>query len=97
MMFEILASEILLNQIKILDEKSKRILESKIDMIKLNPFRFKRIHSKKFSRVFRIKLNINNIESRLIYVVLGNKIFLVCLLNRKDDYKNLEKYLESIK
>jgi len=93
MSLEILASEILLDQIKKLDGKSKRILSSKIDLIKLNPFRFKRIHSKRFSQVFRVKLNVNNAESRLIYTILGNKIFLICLLDRKHDYKDLENYL----
>lgn len=97
MTFEIVASNILLEQIKHLDGKSKRILESKIDLIKFNPFRFKRIHSKKFSKVFRVRLSINDTESRLIYVVLGSKILLVCLFDRKDDYKDLGKYLDSIR
>ncbi|MBI2106126.1 hypothetical protein HYT56_04795 [Candidatus Woesearchaeota archaeon] len=83
-------------QVKILDEKSKRIIEEKIQLIKENPFRFKKIHSEKYSRVFRIRLKIKNQETRLIYVVLQPKIILVCLLERKKDYKDLEKYLNKI-
>ena len=41
-------------------------------------------------------LNIGGKETRLIYVVLGSKIILVCLLPRSKEYKNLENYLSKI-
>ncbi|KAF5412327.1 MAG: hypothetical protein C5S47_01585 [Candidatus Methanogasteraceae archaeon] len=34
---------------------------------------------------------------RLIYAVLSPNIILVCLLDRKDDYTDLEKYLKELK
>ncbi len=80
-----------------LDEKSKRIIHKKIQLIKENPFRSKRIHSKSYSKVFRIRLKINFKEKRLIYVILSSNVILVCLLDRDKNYKDLEKYLSRLK
>ena len=93
MSFKIVPTKYFLNQIKDLDEKSKRIIKEKIELIKENPYRNKKIHTKKFSRVFRIRLKINNKDKRLIYIIISPKIILACLIDRDKDYKNLEKYL----
>ena len=69
----------------------------KINLIKENPYRYKRIRSKKYSKVFRIRFSVENRETRLIYVILEPDIILVCLLDRKKDYNDLEKYLGKIK
>ncbi len=96
MNFEVVATEYFVNQLEAFPEKVKKIIKSKIEFVKFDPFRYKKIHSKQFSQVYRIRLNIENEESRLIYTVLGNKIIFVCVLDRKNDYKDLEKYLEKI-
>ncbi len=96
MSFELVASGLFLGQVKNLPEKYKKQIKSKIKLIKQSPFRFKKIHSKKFSRAFRIRLNIEGKETRLIYVVLGSKIILACLLDRTKEYKDLEIYLSKI-
>jgi len=83
-------------QIENLDKKSKRIIYDKIQLLKQNPYRYKRIHSKLYSKVFRIRFNIDNKELRLIYVVLEPNIVLVCLLERKKDYRDLERYLRKL-
>ncbi len=74
-------------------QKSRRIISDKIRLIRENPYRFKRIHSKKFGKTFRIRLNLDKREVRMIYVILEPNVILVCLLERKNDYKDLEKYL----
>ncbi|GBE19884.1 hypothetical protein BMS3Abin17_00614 [archaeon BMS3Abin17] len=84
-------------QVSELDEKSRRFIFDKIKLIKENPYRYKRIRSKKYSKVFRIRLSINKKEIRLIYVIVEPNIILVCLLDRKKDYADLEKYLAKIK
>lgn len=84
-------------QIKHLDAKSKRIIYDKIQLIKENPYRYKKVHSRQYSHVFRIRFSIQSKETRLIYVVINPNIILVCLLDRKKDYKDLEKYLSKIK
>ena len=97
MKFELVATEIFIEQIKNLDKKSKEHIKNKIDLILSNPFRFKRIHSKTIRNVFRVRLNIRDNEIRLIYAVLPPNIIMVCLLNRKNDYTDLEKYLQELK
>ena len=97
MTFKIIPSKLFLKQIRKLDEKSKRIVGDKIGLIKENPYRYKRIHSKIFSKVFRIRLNIKNKETRLVYIVIEPNVILICLLERKKGYRNLEKYLKIIK
>jgi len=79
-----------------LDKKSRQIIYDKIQLIKENPYRFKRIHSKNYSKVFRVRLNIERKETRLIYTIIEPNIILVCLLDRKKDYKDLENYLRKI-
>lgn len=96
MSYQIKSLEIFNKQISKLDSKSKRIIHDKIQLIKQNPYRFKRIHSKNYSKVFRVRLNIEQKETRIIYTIIEPNIILVCLLDRKKDYKDLEKYLEKI-
>ncbi len=94
---EIKSLKYFLSQVEGLDEKSRRIIFDKIYLIKENPYRFKRVHSKKYSKVFRVRLSIQREETRLIYVVIEPNIILVCLLERKRKYKDLDKYLSLIK
>ena len=96
MIYRLIPSKIFLKQIEKLDSHSKQIIKDKIELIKQNPFRFKKIYSKRFSRVFRIRFSINKKEIRLIYVVAKPNVILVCLLDRKRDYIDLEKYLKKI-
>jgi mRNA-degrading endonuclease RelE of RelBE toxin-antitoxin system len=96
MNFIIKALEPFKEQVEKLDEKTRRIIYEKIQLIKQNPYRHKKIHSKKYSKAFRIRLNVNSEETRLIYVVIEPNIILVCLLDRKKDYRDLEKYLGKV-
>ena len=96
MKFEVVATEFFIEQIENLDKKSKKQINEKINLISANPFRFKRIHSKTIHNVFRVRLNLQSNETRLIYAVLSPNIVLVCLLHRKNNYSDLEKYLEKI-
>ncbi len=97
MNYQIKSLNLFLEQIKDLDNKTKRIINDKIELIKQNPYRYKRIHSRQYSKVFRIRFSIQKREIRLIYVVIEPNIILVCLLNRKNDYKDLEKHLNKIR
>jgi len=97
MPYQIKALKIFRKQIQKLDSKAKHTIHEKIELVKQNPFRYKRLHSKKYSKVFRIRFSINKKETRLIYAVIEPNIILVCLLDRKKDYKDLEKYLIKIK
>lgn len=94
MSYIIESSEIFKKQFDELDDKSKRIVHDKIQLIKENPYRNKKIHSKKFSRVFRVRLTIQGKEKRLVYVIVAPKVILACFIDRDKDYKDLEKYLK---
>ena len=94
MTFAIKTTRLFLGQIKLLGKQSRKLIGSKIDLIKENPFRFKRIHSKLFSKVFRVRLSLEGRETRLIYAVIEPNIVIACLLERKNDYKDLEKMLK---
>ncbi len=96
MKFTLVSTDYFLKQIALLDSRSKNLINSKLDLILINPYRFKRIHSKKFGKVFRVRLNLQGKETRLIYVVKEPDIIVVCLLERKHDYNDLEKRLETI-
>ena len=84
-------------QIEKLDSNAKELIKNKIELIKENPYRFKKLNSKKFNKVFRVRFSIDKKETRLVYLVLEPDIILVCLLSRGDDYKDLEKYLKRAK
>ena len=96
MSYAIKATEIFKEQIESLDKKTKKIIKDKIRLIKENPYRYKKIHSHLFSKVFRIRLNVRKKETRLIYAIIEPNIILVCLLERKKGYTDLNKYLHKI-
>lgn len=96
MTFAVKLSQIMAEQLDALDEKSKRVVWEKIKLIEENPFHFKRIHSTRFRKVFRVRMSIKGRETRLIYVVLEPNVIVACLLERKNDYKDLEKRLAKI-
>ena len=97
MNYQIKSLKFFIEQIKDLDTQSKRIINDKIELLKQNPYRYKRVHSRQYSKVFRVRFSIKKRETKLIYVVIEPNIILVCLLDRKNDYKDLEKYLNKIK
>ena len=97
LIFNIIATKTFSKQFSKLNEKSKRIIKTKIDIIRFNPFHYKRIHSKHFSKIFRVRLNAQGVETRLLYTVLGKNIILIGLLKRKHGYKDLDKYLKYLK
>ena len=96
MTFTVKLSPVMIEQLNKLDEKSKKIISEKIKLIEENPFHFKKIHSQRFRKVFRIRLNLQGKEMRLIYVAFEPNIILACLLDRNKNYTDLEKYLNKI-
>tara|TARA_Y100000310_G_C20694627_1_gene824686 strand:+ start:2461 stop:2760 length:300 start_codon:yes stop_codon:yes gene_type:complete len=97
MVYKIKALGFFKDQVSNLSKESRKLIYDKIELIKQNPYRFKRIRSKQFSKVFRVRFSIERKEVRLIYVVLSSNIVLVCILDRDRDYKDLEKYLKKVR
>jgi len=94
MEFEVRTTCFFKSQVEGLDEKSRRIILDKFQLIKLNPFRYKCVESKEYSRVHRVRLTVNDKSVRMVYVIIGNIIWVVCLIDREKDYANLDDYLK---
>lgn len=95
MQFKLISTKGFQEQTKYLDLKTKRIIDNKLDLILQNPYRFKALKYSKH-KLFRVPLNINSKEMRLIYKIINPNIILICLLERKHDYKDLKKYLKHL-
>lgn len=75
-----------------LDEiKDRTLIDKKLDLLEINPFRFKALSGKRF--VFAIKLRLNGYK-RLIYKVEPSlkAVFVFGLFERGKGYKDLEKF-----
>ena len=94
-MFELIPSELFLNQLDNLSIKSKKQLENKLLLIKENPFRNKRIQGYELF-LFRIRFEDQNKEKRVIYLVDKPKVKILCILDRDNDYKDLKSYLKKL-
>jgi len=88
-------SSFFLEQLDELSEKAARIIEEKLLMLKINPFRFKRIEGHSLF-LFRIRFEDNRKEKRVIYLVDKPYVEIICILDRDKEYKDLSKYLQKI-
>ena len=89
------SSELFIEQVKKLSDRSVKIIKDKIKLLKINPFRNKRIKGHKLF-LFRIRFEDNRKEKRVIYLVDKPKVKLICILNRDKEYKDLSKYLQKL-
>ena len=96
MIFEIKATKFLLEQIKSYDDKTKKIIFEKKELLKINPFRYKKVNAESYNHVFSIKFSDKAEAKRLVYLVLGNIVYLCFILDRSKNYKDLEKYFKKI-
>lgn len=86
-----------LEQIRKFGKKSRKLVEKKIELLRLNPYRFKACVLNNFQRFKGVRVTLDGKERRLIYVVIKNIIFLVCIFDRDKGYGDLEKFLEKFK
>ena len=84
-----------LEQVDELSDKAASIVEEKLKLLKINPFRFKRIEGYDLF-LFRIRFEDNNKEKRIIYLVNKPYVEILCILDRNKDYKDLRKYLRKL-
>jgi hypothetical protein len=84
-----------LEQITHLSSKSKGLISDKLRLIKINPFRYKRVKGYKLF-LFRIRFEDKRKEKRIIYLVDKPYVKIICILDRDKEYKNLKKYLSKI-
>ncbi|MDD4878516.1 MAG: hypothetical protein PHO02_05775 [Candidatus Nanoarchaeia archaeon] len=85
-------SEFFLEQLEDINSETARQLEEKLKLVKLNPFRNKRIHGYSLF-LFRIRFEDLHKEKRVIYLVDKPYVYVLCILDRDKEYKDLKKYL----
>lgn len=81
-----------LEQLDNLTGKSKQILKEKLETLKINPTRNKRILGYNLF-LFRIRFSDSRKEKRVIYLLDKNDVKILCILDRDNNYKDLKKYL----
>ncbi len=96
MEYEIKPSNFFLRQIDELSDEAKRIVENRLRLVKLNPFRNKRIYGYNLF-LFRIRFEDQHREKRVIYLVDKSYVKILCILDRDKEYKDLKKYLKSLR
>jgi len=92
MEFNLKPSQFFLDQLDELSDKARRIIEEKLLMLKINPFRFKRIEGYSLF-LFRIRFEDNRKEKRVIYLVDKPNVNVLFILDRDKEYNDLDKYL----
>ena len=93
MEYEIIPSKFFLEQIHELSDEAAKLIEKKLHLVKINPYRFKRIEGYKLF-LFRIRFEDERKEKRVIYLVDKPKIKILCILDRSGEYKQLRKFLK---
>lgn len=61
-------SYLFLEQLDHIDDEAAKLIHQKLKLVKLNPYRYKRIHGYRLF-LFRIRFKDSNKEKRIIYLV----------------------------
>lgn len=88
-------SQFFLEQVDQLSAEAAAIVEAKLRLVKKNPFHFKRLQGYGLF-LFRIRFEDRRKEKRLVYLVDKPFVKVLCILDRKNDYKDLRKYLKKL-
>jgi len=89
----LIPSRFFLSQIKEFNAEEKKLIGQKLELAKINPFRYKSINVPGMTKVFEIKITLNGLYRRIIYSISGEDIRIECIINRKDDFKDLVKFI----
>jgi len=86
---KIVYSSSFIDQVRVLDKRTKKIIRKKLNLASENPFRFKSI--KGYGRMFRIRIG----DRRMIYLVDRRTIKILMLTDRKKGYQDLVSYIKN--
>jgi hypothetical protein len=78
-----------------LSDEAAKLIEEKLKLAKINPYRYKRIHGYKLF-LFRIRFEDERKEKRVVYLVDKPFVKVLCILDRENEYKDLKKYLKKL-
>ena len=96
MKFIVSGTRLIYKQLSKLDERARRIVEAKIELLELNPYRFKPLHGHGI-KLFRIRLTIRLKEARLVYAVIEPDVVLLCFIDRDKDYREPRKVIRDLR
>jgi len=95
MKFTIVGTLLVEKQLDELSEKTQHILDEKIEFVENNPFHFDTLVHDTL-RLHKIRFSDRRKEKRLVYQIKGNTVRLLFILDRKNDYKDLNHYLKIV-
>ncbi|MBR9699373.1 hypothetical protein GOV09_02870 [Candidatus Woesearchaeota archaeon] len=84
-----------LEQLDELSDKAISLIEKKLDLVKDNPFRNRRIYGYNLF-LFRIRFQDKRKEKRIIYLVERPYVNILCILDRDKEYNDLKKHLKRL-
>ncbi|MBW2967047.1 hypothetical protein KY362_01030 [Candidatus Woesearchaeota archaeon] len=88
-------SKFFLEQVDDLSSEAAKLILDKLELVKENPFRYKRIHGYGLF-LFRIRFEDERKEKRVIYLVDKPDVKILCILDRGKGYKDLKSYLKKL-
>ncbi len=94
-MFELKPTDFFLQQLDELSDEAAQLVEEKLKLAKINPFRYKRVKGYNLF-LFRIRFEDKRKEKRVIYLVEKPLVKVLCILDRDKEYKDLKKYLTKL-
>lgn len=94
-MFELKPTDFFLEQVDELSDEAAWLVEEKLKLVKINPFRYKRVEGYNLF-LFRIRFEDRRKEKRVIYLVDKPLVKILCILDRDKEYKDLAKYLKKL-
>lgn len=88
-------SNFFLSQLKNLNCKTIESIYSKLKLLETNPKRNKKLFHDKYL-LLRIRLTDVNKEIRIVYTIKKYEVRVLFILDRSNNYKDLEKYLKKV-
>lgn len=86
-------SQFFLEQCGELSDKAARIVEDKLRLLKVNPFRNKKLEGYPLF-LFRVRFEDNQKEKRVVYLVDKPEVKIICIIERDSGYKKLRTFLK---
>lgn len=93
--YELKTTNFFLKQIKELSPEAARIIQLRMELARANPFRNKRVKGYSLF-LFRIRFEDMHKEKRVVYLVDGSEVWALFIIDRDNDYKDVEKYLRKV-
>lgn len=93
--YEVVPTKFFLKQLSKLNVKTIKKIQHKLQLLEENPFRNKTLIYQKY-KLLRIRLTDINKEIRVIYTLNKQEVLILFILDRNNDYKDLEKYIKKL-